>query len=80
MNFTVVISFLKAILPTKKIGAYILGVLGALLALFLGVSNPDIKAAYCAADVVNIPALPDTAPVPAPVPAASPAAKPVEAK
>lgn len=69
MNLPVILTFLKSILPTKKIGAYILGVLGALLALFLGVSNPDLKAAYCAADPVSIPALPDTAPVPPPAPA-----------
>jgi hypothetical protein len=74
MNIAVVISFLKAILPTKKIGAYILGLLGAVLALFLGVSNPDIKAAYCAADAVVLPALPDSAPVvPAPVVPPAPA-------
>jgi hypothetical protein len=50
-----VLTFLKAILPNKKIGAWILGLLGALLAGFLGVANSDIKKEFCAAEVVELP-------------------------
>lgn len=74
MNFTVILAFLKSILPTKKIGAYILGVLGALLALFLGVNNSEMKDVFCKAEVVSIPALPNTAPVVVPISPVAPAA------
>jgi len=65
---------LKAILPTKKIGAWIVGVLAALVALVMGVANSDLKAEFCSTtSVITLPtnvispatpavALPDTAP------------------
>jgi hypothetical protein len=60
-----ILMFLKALLPTKKIGAWLLALLGAALALFLGVSNSDLKKQYCASEEVNLPAV--TAPTPAPI-------------
>lgn len=69
---------LKAILPTKRIGAWILGILGALVALIMGVSNTDLKAAFCESkEVVELPKIEiqPPAPVPAPVPAPEPAKK-----
>jgi len=55
MNPAVIIGFLKAILPTKKITAWILGVIAAALALFMGVNNEDLKAQYCKDAVVTLP-------------------------
>jgi len=57
MNPATILTFLKAILPSKKIGAYLLGLIGAALALFLGVSNSDLKAQFCANEAVNLPAV-----------------------
>lgn len=61
MNAATIIAVLKKILPMNKIGAFILGVIGAGLALLLGTQSADLKASYCAADAVTIPAV-----VPAP--------------
>lgn len=75
MNFASVWGFIKMILPTKKIGAWILGIIAAIVALVMGVSNADLKAQFCANEPVNLPALPKLAPpapvvpVPAPAPA-----------
>lgn len=58
MNFVKIWGILKAILPTKKIGAWILGVLAALVALVMGVANTDLKEQFCATkDVVELPKL-----------------------
>jgi hypothetical protein len=59
-----VLAFLKAILPSKKIGAWILALLGAVLAGFLGVANSDLKKEFCAAEVVELPKLEVGAPAP----------------
>lgn len=48
-------SILKAILPTKRIGAWILGVLAALTALVMGVKNTELKEQFCANPVVELP-------------------------
>jgi hypothetical protein len=55
MNIAVVLEFLKKLLPMNKIGGFILGVIGAALAILLGANNADMKAAYCAADAVALP-------------------------
>ena len=67
MSTVAIIAFLKAILPTKKIAAWVLGVIAAALALFMGVNNEDLKAQYCKDAVVQLPTqvieqLPATAP------------------
>ncbi len=62
-----VLTFLKSILPTKKISAWILGLLGAALAFFMGVSNSDLKTEFCKSELVNLPAPVVAAPTPAPV-------------
>lgn len=61
MSTMAIIEFLKALLPTKKIAAWILGIVGAILAILMGVNNADLKAQFCANEVVTLPA----APVPA---------------
>jgi hypothetical protein len=57
MNAAVVIAFIKKVLPMDRIGAFILGLIGAALALFMGVGSGDLKAAYCKAEAVAIPAI-----------------------
>lgn len=75
MNPATVFAFLKALLPTKKIATWILGIISAAIALFLGLNNADLKAQFCASEVVTLPALPVVAApvisVPATVPAAA---------
>lgn len=61
MNWVTIVGILKAILPTKKIAAWILGVIGAIVALLVGVSNSDLKTQYCSSETVNLPALPKAA-------------------
>jgi len=56
MSVEMILGFIKAIVPSKKIAAWILGVIGAGLALFMGISNSDLKASFCAADAVVLPA------------------------
>jgi hypothetical protein len=59
---------IRAILPTKKIGAWILGILGAVVALILGVSNTDLKEQFCATkEVVELPKIEVQAPAALPV-------------
>jgi hypothetical protein len=67
MSMAVVFEFLKKLLPMNKIGAFILGLIGAALALFIGTNNADMKAAYCAAEVVALPKVEAPAVVPAPI-------------
>lgn len=55
MSSAVILGFLKAILPTKRIAAWILGVLGAALAFFMGVNNSELKTQYCASETVQLP-------------------------
>jgi hypothetical protein len=74
MSLVTILGFLKSILPTKKIGAWILGIIGALVAIFMGINNSDLKATYCASEIVNLPPLPAQAPQP---PAPQPETKPV---
>ena len=68
MNVAAILGILKAILPTKKISAWILGVIGAGLALFMGVNNEDLKAQFCASESVKLPVIESPALVPVPVP------------
>ena len=63
MNVAAILGILKAVLPTKKISAWILGIIGAALALFMGVNNEDLKAQFCASETVKIPAIVAPAPV-----------------
>lgn len=55
MNTAVILQFIKKLLPMNKIGAFILGLIGAALALILGTQNADLKKQYCASEEVNIP-------------------------
>jgi len=55
MNIPAAIIFLKAILPTKKITAWILGLIAAGLALVMGINNAELKAQFCASAPVEIP-------------------------
>lgn len=74
MSLATILGFLKAILPTKRIAAWILGVLAAVLALLMGVNSSDLKTQFCANAPVDLPkievkpaaAAPVVAPVPAP--------------
>jgi len=59
---------LKTILPTKRIGAWIVGVLAAVVALVMGISNTDLKDAFCAAPAVELPKIEVAPALPAPVP------------
>lgn len=61
---------LKSILPTKRIAAWILGVLAAILALVMGVNQMDLKAQFCANDVVTLPKIAAPAANAQPAPAA----------
>ena len=45
----------KMILPTKKIGAWILGIIAAVVALVMGVKNTDLKDQFCANAPVDLP-------------------------
>lgn len=75
MNPAIILGFLKAILPTKKIAAWILGIIGAALALFMGVNNSDLKAQFCASETVQLPKVEAPAPAPTPVEVPDPALK-----
>lgn len=55
MSTAWIIAFIKSILPTKKIAAWILGIIGAGVALFMGVNNSDLKAQFCASEIVDLP-------------------------
>jgi len=65
-------TFLRAILPTKKIGAWIVGILAALVALVMGVKNSDLKDTFCASAPVELRKV-EIKEVPAPSPSPSPA-------
>jgi len=65
MSAATILALLKSILPTKKIGAWILGVLGAALALFMGIKNSDLKETFCASAAVELPKIEVVAPAPA---------------
>jgi hypothetical protein len=52
---TKLLLILKAILPKNKIGAWLLGVIAAGLALALSVSPTEIKEHFCAQPVVEVP-------------------------
>ncbi len=57
MNLATILTFLKAILPTKKIAAWIVGVIAAAIAVLMGVNNAELKAAYCAGEPVSLPTI-----------------------
>lgn len=65
MNFVTILGFLKALLPTKRIAAWIVGVLAAIVAMVMGVNNSDLKAQFCASETVTLPKI--EAPAPAAV-------------
>lgn len=69
MSLATVWAFLKNILPTKKIAAWIVGVLAALVALVMGVNNTDLKTQFCSSETVNLPKIEVSQPAPAPAPA-----------
>lgn len=75
MTFAKIWGIVRMILPTKKIGAWILGIAGAIIALVLGVSNTDLKEQFCATkEVVELPKIEVKAPeATAPAPALEPA-------
>lgn len=75
MSFLTVFGFLKALLPTRKIAAWIVGILAAVVALIMGVNTSDLKASYCASsEVVTLPQIPAPIATPAAVaPIAAPA-------
>jgi len=63
MKLPIILSFLKAIIPTKKVSAYLLGLIAAALAVFMGVNNSDLKEEYCKSAPVELPAQVEQAPV-----------------
>ena len=77
MNAATIMTLLKSILPTKKIGAWILGILGAIVALAMGVKNSDLKDTFCASPAVDLPKIEIVAPAPVVTPAPIVAPKPV---
>ncbi len=72
MSWVTIIGFLKAILPTKKIAAWIVGILAAIVALVMGVNSADLKTQFCANEPVALPKLSVPA-VPTPLVAPQPA-------
>lgn len=82
MNPAMILGFLKALLPTKRIAAWILGVIGAALALFMGVNNSELKTQFCASEPVQLPKVeaPVTVPAPAPAPVVAPVVTPAPKK
>lgn len=56
MNPATILALLKTLLPTKKIGAWIVGVFAAIMALVFGVKSSEIKESFCAAAPVELPA------------------------
>lgn len=81
MNLVTILGFLKAVLPTKRIAAWVVGLLAALVAVIMGVNNAELKAQYCStAEVVSLPALPDKPPVPPEPAKVAPAAKVLDKK
>lgn len=54
--------FIKGFLPWKKIGAYLLGVIGVVVAGVIGVSNTDLKDEYCKSAPVELPKIEASAP------------------
>jgi hypothetical protein len=75
MNPATIWAFLKNILPTKKIGAWIVGILAAIVALVMGVKNSELKDAFCASAPVELPKIEVQPAAPTPAPAAQPEAK-----
>lgn len=67
-------AILKTILPTKRIAAWVVGILAAIVALVMGVSNEALKEQFCANPVVELPKI-EVAPAAAPAPAPAPEAK-----
>lgn len=57
MQMSAILNLIKMIIPKNKVGAWILGLLAAGLALGLGVSNTDLKDAFCAAPAVQLPVI-----------------------
>lgn len=55
MDFVKIWAIVRNILPTKRIGAWIVGVLAAIVALVMGVKNTELKDAFCSAPVVELP-------------------------
>lgn len=68
MSWVTVLNFLKAILPTKRIAAWILGVIAAIVALIMGVNSSDLKEQFCSNAPVDLPKVEIKAPAAAPQP------------
>lgn len=82
MNALKIWGILKAILPTKKIGAWIVGILAAVVALVMGVQNKELKDAFCASAPVELPKIEIKQDAPAEIsaPAVAPAPAPEQKK
>jgi hypothetical protein len=63
MSLVTIWSFVKQLIPSKKIGAWILGVIAAVVALVMGINTTDLKAQFCANEVVTLPKIEIAAPV-----------------
>lgn len=55
MNVLKVWGIVKTFLPTKRISAWILGVIAAGVALVMGVSGGDLKEQFCENEPVELP-------------------------
>jgi hypothetical protein len=51
-----ILTLLKALVPKNKVGAWLLGIIAAGLALALSVAPDDLKEAFCAQPAVQLPA------------------------
>lgn len=60
MSALAILELLKKLLPKTKIGAWILGLIAAAMALALGVSQGDLKEKFCASEPVVLPSMPAT--------------------
>jgi len=73
MNVPFLLNFLKSILPTKKIAAYLVGLVSAIIALMMGLNAVDLKAQFCSTqEMVQLPKM-VIAPTPAPMSTPAPA-------
>lgn len=50
-----ILAIVKMLIPKNKLGAWLLGLIGAGLALLIGANNAELKDAYCKAEPVALP-------------------------
>lgn len=55
MKLGLILELVKKLLPTKKISAWILGLIAAGIATFVGVNNAELKEEYCSSKPVDLP-------------------------